>query len=292
VKSLIRGGVFTGSVSPKRIQPPGLRTVTAVQSLTAVLADRVRGERRRRHMTIATLAERAGISGPAVVALEHARRASLDTWVAVAHALGLDLDVDLVDPRRRRANTLRQEDSVHAAMGELKAAQLQRLGFFVAIDEPYQHFQFAGRADVVAWQLDPPAMLHIENRTRFPNVGEIAGSWNAKRRWLAPELAKRLGIPGFRSETHVMACLWSGEVLHALRRQPVTFRSLAPDPPDGFRGWWSGAPTDQYRSGTLIALDPFATPRQRAFIDLETALGTARPRIRGYAEAADRLEGR
>lgn len=191
----IRGVGFTVGVSPKRIQPPTERTTRAVDALTAVLADRLRDERRRRHWSIATLAERARLSRPMVVAMEHAQRASLDTWVALAQALGLELEMELVDPRRRGASTACREDPVHAAMGELEAAHLQRLGFSVAIDEPYQHFQFAGRADVVAWQLDPPAMLHIENRTRFPNVGETAGSWNAKRRWLAPELAKRLASP-------------------------------------------------------------------------------------------------
>ena len=215
-------------MSPKRLQPPSERTIRATDAVTAVLADRVREERRRRQWTIAALADLAGLSKPSVVAMEHAHRASLEAWVAVAQALGLELQLDLADPRRRRS-TSRLEDPVHAAMGELEAAHLQGLGFPVAIDEPYQHFQFAGRADVVAWHLDPPAMIHLENRTRFPNVGETAGAWNAKRRWLGPELAKRLGIPGFHSETHVMVCLWSSEVLHALRRQPATFRALGPD---------------------------------------------------------------
>ena len=280
---------FTVGVSPKRIQPPTERTTRAVDALTAVLADRLRDERRRRHWSIATLAERARLSRPMVGAMEHAQRASLDTWVALAQALGLELEMELVDPRRRGKSTACLEDPVHAAMGELEAAHLQRLGFSVAIDEPYQHFQFAGRADVVAWQLDPPAMLHIENRTRFPNVGEIAGSWNAKRRWLAPELAKRLGIPGFASETHVMVALWSAEVLHELRRRPATFRALAPHSIDAWQAWWTGDPPRRGRTSALVLLDPFATGRQRRFLNLEAALGTARPRMRGYAEAAERL---
>ena len=54
-------------------------------------------------------------------------------------------------------------------MGEYEASHLRALGFKVGIDEPYQHYQFAGRADLVAWDVDARAFLHIENGTRFPD---------------------------------------------------------------------------------------------------------------------------
>jgi hypothetical protein len=206
--------------------------------------------------------------------------------VAIADALGLDLEMALVDPRRRRAGHPRAEDPVHAALGELEAAHLAALGHSVAIDEPYQHYQFAGRADLTSWTLDPAAFLHVENRTRFPNIGEVAGPWNAKRRWLGSETAKRLGIARFASEAHVMVALWSAEVLHELRRRPATFRALAPDPPDAWAAWWDGASPPEGRTSALVLIDPFATGRRRTWIGLDEALDAARPRVRGYAEAA------
>lgn len=49
-------------------------------------------------------------------------------------------------------------------------AHLRRSGFEVAIAEPHQHYQFAGRADRLGWDLDRRALIHIENRTRFPDM--------------------------------------------------------------------------------------------------------------------------
>ena len=82
-------------------------------------------------------------------------------------------------------------------------------------------------------------LLHIENRTRFPNLQEAAGSYNAKRQYLAGSVADRAGTGprGWRSVTHVMACLWSAEVLHEVRLRRATFGALCPDPPDALHAW-------------------------------------------------------
>ena len=45
---------------------------------------------------------------------------------------------------------------VHATMGEPELAYLRGRGYGVGVEEPYQHYQFAGRADVVAWDLGIP----------------------------------------------------------------------------------------------------------------------------------------
>lgn len=212
--------------------------------------------------------------------------------VALSAALGLSVELDLVDRKRRdRQSSVREEDPVHAAMGELEARRLRGYGFPVAMDEPYQHYQFSGRADLVAWSVADRALLHLENRTQFPNVQESLGSFNAKRAYLAAELTARLNLRPFLSETHVMVCLWSSEVLHALRIHPETFRVACPDAADGFAAWWSGEHPAPGRSTALIVLDPLADGRQRQWIDLETAISIARPRVRGYAEAALRLRG-
>jgi hypothetical protein len=175
-------------------------------------------------------------------------------------------------------------------MGELEAAHLHSLGFAVAVDEPYQHYQFAGRADVVAWSTTDRALLHIENRTRFPNLQEAAGSYNAKRAYLANVLADRWDVRGgFATVTHVMAALWSAEVIHAVRLRGATFRSLCPDPTAAFEAWWSGHPPDPGQSSAFVLFDPFAVGRARRFVDMDTAVAAARPRVRGYADAVGRL---
>jgi hypothetical protein len=115
------------------------------------------------------------------------------------------------------------------------------------------------------------------------------GSYNAKRAFLAPELAKRLGIAGFRSETHAMVCLWSSEVLHTLRLHAATFRATCPDSAEIVTSRWSGSTPPRRRTSSLILLDPFATGRQRPWIDLEAALASVRPRYRDYGAAAGRI---
>ena len=174
-------------------------------------------------------------------------------------------------------------------MGELEAATLARNGHHVAIDEPYQHFQFAGRADVLAWDRDGRHLLHIENRTRFPNIQEAIGSFNAKRRYLPGVMAERLGngARGFESVTHVMAVLWSSEAMHAIRMHPATFEAVCPDPADAFEAWWRGGDPAPGVSSTLVVLDPApATARHCAWTSLTDP---TRPRHRGYAEAAAAL---
>jgi hypothetical protein len=197
----------------------------------------------------------------------------------------------MVDPRARGAR-LRDDDPVHAAMAEILAQRLARAGVLIAIDEPYQHYQFAGRGDVVAWSLEGPDLLHIENRTRFPNLQDAFGSYNAKRRWLAPAIAARLGLrTGFRSVTHVMVALWSSEVLHVVRIRAASFRAVCPDPVDAFDAWWSSESPEPGVVSTLVVLDPLAAGRsdRRRYVDLENALHV-RPRWRGYADVLDALK--
>ena len=167
----------------------------------------------------------------------------------------------------------------------------QRPGVHIAIDEPYQHYQFAGRADVLAW--DAENLLHIENRTRFPNLQEAAGSYNAKRQYLAPSIAQRLdlGPRGWRSVTHVMACLWSSEVIHVLRLRLASFEALCPDTPEAFEAWFAGdRPGQPGVTSALVLLDPAVEPGSRMRVTVGLAeLARVKPRYRGYADAAESL---
>lgn len=274
-------------MSPRAFVKAAAGTVLpTVNRLWVVLGIQIRDARVARRWSVATLADKAGVSRSAVYLLEAGGSATLETPVRVAAALGLRLQVQLTDPRRRGEHPTRPADLVHSAMGEFEAGHLGALKFPVGIDEPYQHYQFAGRADVVAWDLESRSLLHIENRTRFPDLQESAGSFNAKRAYLGAALGERLGVRRWSSQTHVMAALWSAEVLHSLRLRPESFRSLCPDPADAFSAWWAGEPPESGITSALIVLDPLAARRQRPYIGLADALDGARPRQRGYADFA------
>jgi transcriptional regulator with XRE-family HTH domain len=276
-------------MSPASFNVPASEAVAAtVDRLSATLGAQIRDARLARRWTTQRLADEAGVSRSLVYMLERGESASLAAAVRLTGALGLRLDLLLEDPRRGRQSASRTVDAVHSAMGELEAAHLRRLGFQIAIDEPYQHYQFAGRADIAAWATDARAFLHLENRTRFPDFQEMAGSYNAKRAYLAASIGERVGVRRWASETHVIVALWSSEVLHALRIRGESFAAICPDRPDGFIGWWQGNPHASGRSSTLVVLDPTATGRQRLFIGFDEAQ-SARPRHSGYAEAAARL---
>ena len=279
-------------MSPRSLTRPASDAVRAtLDRVWAGFGTQIRDARLIRRWSTRRLADEAGLSRSLVYLAERGEPISAEAAVRLTLALGLRLELDVVDPRRRPALAPRRaEDPVHAAMAELEARHLRRLGFTVAIDEPYQHYQFAGRADVLAWDVSVRSLLHLENRTRFPNLGEIAGSWNAKRAYLAGVIANRLGLGrGFGSVTHTMVALWSAEVLHVLRLRTETFRSLCPDANDAFAGWWRGQPPERGEWSALIVLDPSASGRERQFLGLEEALG-ARPRVRGYADAVARLD--
>jgi transcriptional regulator with XRE-family HTH domain len=250
-------------------------------------------ERRRRGWTLRDLAARADLAVGSVHAVEHGRPAGLETYSALALGLELELGLDLVDVRKR-GRTVRAEDPVHAAMGEAIAARLSSHGFEIAIDEPFQHYQFAGRADILAWDVQSRALLHVENRTRFPNVQEAFGSYNTKRRYLPDVVAKRIGFrTGFLSISHVVAGLWSAEVLHGIRIHPSSFRAVCPDGSASFEAWWSGSPPPPGpATSAFVLFDPNGsnTTKLRRFIALEQAVATSvRPRYRGYAHAVDAL---
>lgn len=261
--------------------------------MAATAGQDVRNERRRRQWSLRGLAERAGVSAAHVQELESGVPVSLETYARVATALDLWPDLTASDPRKRPNTQVREQDFVHAAMGELEAGRFRSHGFVVAIDEPYQHYQFAGRADVVAWDLQARALLHIENRTRFPDVQDALGSYAAKRSYLADVLAERLGVAGGRwhAVTHVIGALWSAEVLHVIRMRAETFRAACPDPATDFHGWWAGTPaTTRGGTSSLVLIDPSSDIQdERRFATLED-LGRVRPRYRGYVDAVAQLK--
>lgn len=145
-------------------------TRAALSRMAVSGGTRLRDERLRRQLTLDDLAERAGLGRSTAQRAESGEPVSLETYARLGTALSLRPELLFADAARRDAPVLRGADAVHAAMGDLEARHMRQFGFGVAIDDPYQHFQFAGRADAVAWNLDARAMLHIENRTAFPNL--------------------------------------------------------------------------------------------------------------------------
>jgi transcriptional regulator with XRE-family HTH domain len=254
------------------------------------LGEVIRAERRRRGWTLRDLATRTGLSPSHLQWIEAGNPASVQAYAAIAGAFGRRLEIDLVDPRSRSARRP-DEDPVHAAMGEVEAARLARPGIGIALDEPYQHFQFAGRGDLVAWSMERGALLHLENRTRFPNVQDAFGAYNAKRRWLANAVAERLGRrTAWQSVTHVMVALWSTEANHTVRLRSASFRAVCPDPVRVFVAWWDALDIPPGVHSTFVAFDPAATGRRdrRRFVGLEDAL-SGRPRHRDYAATLEAL---
>jgi len=266
-------------------------TADAVARVVHEAGSSLREARLGRRWTMHELSTRAGVAVGSIQAVESGRVATMETYARLATALGLRpslaLQAGRSKPPIRHSDA---EDFVHAAMGEHEADAFSRPGRTVAIDEPYQHYQFAGRADLLAWT--DRDLLHVENRTRFPNLQDAAGAYNAKRQYLAGALGQRLGIgpAGWRSVTHVMACLWTSEVLHVLRLRPATFRSLCPAGPEGFEAWLRGAPPPPGVLSTLVLLDPTVPfgSRRRTIASLDDA-SRVEPRYAGYAEVARAL---
>ena len=113
----------------------------------------IRDERTRRSWTLRELADRAGVSVGTAQGAEFGLVASLESYARLTTALGLRPSLELADQRDRGRSGSRAGheagDLVHAAMGELEARALAGPGRTLAIDEPYQHYQFAGRADLL-----------------------------------------------------------------------------------------------------------------------------------------------
>jgi transcriptional regulator with XRE-family HTH domain len=261
-----------------------------LRRIAVTLGQAVREERRRRHMTLGNVAKLAGLGLTTVYDIESGRVGSIETYVRVADALRLAADFRLADPRKREPLTRRAADPVHAAMGEVEAAHFRGLGFEVGLDEPFQHYQFAGRADLVAWSVEHGAMLHIENKTRFPDLQESFGSFNSKRSYFGAELAARVAVRKWRSETHVIAALWSADALRTVRAHAASFASVCPDSVDAFAAWWRGKPPATGRHAILMVFDPAEGRRsdRRRWLGLDELEG-ARPRYRDYADAVELL---
>jgi transcriptional regulator with XRE-family HTH domain len=250
----------------------------------------LRAERLRRRLSLEAVAELSGLGRSTVHRIDSGDIGSVESYVRISTALSLKPELLFEGRRSTRQASRQNADLVHAAMGELEAAHFGGFGFAIALDEPYQHYQFAGRADFLAWDLDRRALLHVENRTQFPNLQDAAGSFNAKRAYLPRILADRLSVRGgWLSVTHAIVALWPSEVLHVARLRTSTLAALCPDELAAFEDWWRGDPAGRGSRSVFVLFDPAqSVGRSRRFIGLD-AVPRAEPRYRDYAEAAAAL---
>jgi transcriptional regulator with XRE-family HTH domain len=277
-------------MSPFRtVRPSSAATRARVDAIHAAAGGEVRAARRRRRWSCDRLADEAGVSRTLVYLVERGEPTTLETYARLGAALGLRVELTFGDPRAKD-RPARAQDPVHAAIVEMLAARYAAQGRIVAVDDPFQHYQFAGRADLAVVDPAGPDLLHHEVKTAIPNVGELAGAWNTKRQYLAGVLADRLGFGrGFRSITHVLTIAWTAECLHLVRLREATIRALGPDTADAFDAWWGGGrPPAPGTTSSVILLDPIDRPRAPAWVGLEDAR-TIRPRHAGYAALLDAL---
>ena len=267
-----------------QVAPATPAVLARVTATCAALGVQVRAGRVRRRWTTKRLAAEAGISRTLVYLVERGEPTTMGTYARLGAALGLRLEASLEDARGS-VRPGRAEDPVHAAIVETLARRYASQGLLVAADEPFQHYQFAGRADVIAVDPAGPDLLHHEVKTAIPNVGELAGAWNVKRQYLAASIAQRHGAQGgFRSVTHVLTIAWTAECLRVLRLRESTIGSLGPDAPNAFSRWWEGAgPVLTGVTSTVVIFDPIDRPRAPAWASMGD-LGAVRPRYRDYAD--------
>ena len=116
-------------MSPFPFRRPPTPAAASLLNFGAVNAGtRIREARRGRGWSSARLAEAAGVSRTLVHSVEQGNVSTIETYVRLASAPGLYLELAMPD-RRRHLTTPRDEDPVHAAMGEFEAAHLLKAGY-------------------------------------------------------------------------------------------------------------------------------------------------------------------
>src|SRR5450759_2875979 len=107
-------------MSPHRIATPRSPAVDSnLARFWLGLGLKIRDARSSRSWAVDHLARAAGVSRWVVYLIERGEPVSMDAVARLAHALGLRLEADLVDPRKRDVRTAAQlADPVHSAMGE------------------------------------------------------------------------------------------------------------------------------------------------------------------------------
>src|SRR5262245_1932785 len=116
-----------------RIRPPDGAAEAAISRLWVSFGIRLRDARLSRKWRVEDLAQRAGVSRSIAYAAEMGKQISSESAVRLAAALGLRVELQLIDPRRRDQRPSLSADPVHSFMGEFEAAHFNALGKRVGI---------------------------------------------------------------------------------------------------------------------------------------------------------------
>lgn len=145
----------------------------------------------RQRLTQVALAARAGVSRRAVSMLElgRARSLPLGTIEAIAHGLGVRLDLRLL---WNGAELDRWLDEGHAALGAAVKRRLERWGWLVRVEVSYSRYGERGRIDLLAFHAVTGILLVIELKTELVDVQALLGALDVKAR-LASEICARFG---------------------------------------------------------------------------------------------------
>jgi transcriptional regulator with XRE-family HTH domain len=136
----------------------------------------------RKHLRQADVARRAGTSRQLVGRLENGGlgRCPLDTFRAVAGALGIRIDVRV---RWQGAELDRVINSAHAELHESVAAHLDCLDGWTWLPEvTFAHYGERGVIDILAWHAESRSLLIIELKTELADPQELAATMHRRVR--------------------------------------------------------------------------------------------------------------
>jgi transcriptional regulator with XRE-family HTH domain len=194
----------------------------------------IRALRRRRGMTQAALAHRAGISASTVSRIEHGMLAGLTLGVlrSICVPLGVRLDVR---PWWTGGDIDRLLDEVHARLVEACLAILRGFGWSVVPEASFSIFGERGSVDILAWHPGKQAVLLVEVKSRIVDVQELLSVLDRKRRLASQIAAER----GWRPQVvGVWLAIADGRTNRRhLADHRQTFAAALPGDGRGLRGW-------------------------------------------------------
>jgi transcriptional regulator with XRE-family HTH domain len=188
-----------------------------------------------RNLRQADVAARAGVSRQTVSRLECGLvdGMTVGTLRAISRALGMPAIVSL---GWRSPEVDRLRDRLHAAMVELVASELVRLGWEIAPEHSFNYYGERGSADVLAWQAAFGSLLIVETKTRLWDLQDLLVTLDRKRRLLPGLAAREWGWrPRFVGVVLVMPDLSTHR--HVVGRHAATFGAALPQRQGEVRNW-------------------------------------------------------
>jgi transcriptional regulator with XRE-family HTH domain len=206
----------------------------------------IRAIRTRRRLTQAEVALAAGVGRTIVSQVECGRfeTTSLSSIRRVAAALGVSLPLA---PAWRGAEMAKLLDEEHARIVLQATRRLTGLGWTVRPEHSFNIWGERGCLDLLGWQPESRAVLVVEVKTRLPDLQDLLGTMDRKRR-LAPSIARELGwqSKAVASILVLPEATWArnavarfGPVFHAaLPSRSADVRRWLREPEKDLRGIW------------------------------------------------------